>query len=51
MLADNAVEVLRKRAAAIRALGATALYIYGSRARADARPTSEIDAYIEYAPE
>ena len=50
MVARETIAVLQKRAAAIRALGATALYVYGSRARTDARPTSDPDAYVEYAP-
>lgn len=41
---------LRRHAPAIRSLGATALYIYGSRARGDAQPGSDLDAYVEYSP-
>ena len=50
MTALETIAALRQRAPAIRALGATALYIYGSRARGDAKSGSDLDAYIEYSP-
>lgn len=34
----------------IRAKGATGLYIFGSRARGDNRPDSDIDVLIDYDP-
>jgi predicted nucleotidyltransferase len=50
MTAQETIVTLRRHAPAIRSLGATALYIYGSRARGDAQPGSDLDAYVEYSP-
>jgi hypothetical protein len=38
------IEVLRTYDAALRENGATALFVFGSRARATARPDSDLDA-------
>lgn len=47
---DAALTKLRQRADAIKAMGATALYLYGSTARDEARASSDIDVFIDYDP-
>ena len=41
---------LKDRAAAIKALGATALYLFGSIARDEAKTSSDLDLFIDYDP-
>jgi len=41
---------IKSRADAIRAEGATALYLFGSVARDQARSTSDIDVFVDYDP-
>jgi hypothetical protein len=45
----NAIRTLKEHADAIRAMGATSLYVFGSTARAAARPDSDLDLFIDYA--
>lgn len=44
----EAIEKLRRQADAIRALGATSLYLFGSVARDEAGPNSDLDLFIDY---
>lgn len=50
MKKDEAIRQLTARADAIRALGATALYLFGSVARDEAKETSDLDLFIDYDP-
>ena len=40
--------MLKQRAAAIKEMGATGLYLYGSTSRDEARSDSDLDIFIEY---
>ncbi len=44
----NLIEVVRKYDAALRENGATAVFVFGSRARGTARPDSDLDLFIDY---
>ena len=47
----NKVEViakLQRHAKAIKALGATSLYLFGSVVRNEAKPASDLDLFIDY---
>lgn len=47
---DQVIGILKAAEPAIRALGANALYLYGSYARDEARPDSDIDIFIDKDP-
>ncbi|NLS02659.1 nucleotidyltransferase family protein [Rhizobium sp. P32RR-XVIII] len=51
MKRSDAIEQLKRQADAIRALGATSLYLFGSVARDEAGPASDLDLFIDYDPE
>ena len=44
----DAIEALKRQADALRALGATSLFLFGSVARDEAGPDSDIDLFIDY---
>ena len=50
MTKAEAIRELRKQAGAIKALGATALYLFGSTARNRASAKSDVDIFIDYDP-
>jgi uncharacterized protein len=51
MRKTEAIEKLKRQADAIRALGATSLYLFGSVARDEAGPDSDLDLFIDYDPQ
>ena len=48
---DDAIARIKKSEQAIRAFGASALYLFGSTARNEAKPTSDVDIFIDKDPE
>jgi uncharacterized protein len=51
MTSAETIAALRNRAAEIRAHGVTALYVFGSTARGEAGPDSDVDLFVDYDPE
>jgi len=47
---DDIIARIKARAEAVKALGATALYIYGSRARGEEQPGSDLDVFVDFDP-
>jgi uncharacterized protein len=47
----EALDNLKRRAGAIKALGATSLYLFGSVAKGEADGASDIDLFIDYDPQ
>ncbi|WP_395515435.1 nucleotidyltransferase family protein [Pseudorhizobium flavum] len=50
MKRSEAIEKLKAKADAIKARGATSLYLFGSVARDEASDTSDLDLFIDYDP-
>jgi predicted nucleotidyltransferase len=50
MSRSEIIEQLSRNAEAIRGMGATSLYLFGSAARDSARPGSDLDIFIDYDP-
>lgn len=48
MRKHEAITALKDQAEAVKALGATALYLFGSTARDDAAANSDLDLFIDY---
>ena len=46
----DAINRLRDNADAVRNMGATSLYLFGSTARGEARADSDLDLFIDYDP-
>jgi uncharacterized protein len=46
----EAIKKLRQHAPAIKAMGATSLYVFGSTARDDAQAARDLDLFIDYDP-
>ena len=44
----DAIAILKEQADAVKALGATALYLFGSTVRDHATPLSDLDLFIDY---
>ena len=51
MRRDDVIARLRKTEPALRAFGVNALYLFGSHARDEAGPDSDIDVFVDPAPE
>lgn len=51
MRRSDALEALTRHEAALRALGATAIYLFGSTARDEARRDSDLDLFVDYDPD
>jgi predicted nucleotidyltransferase len=44
----EAIAMLQRHTQAIRAMGATSLYVFGSTVRDDGRPARDLDLFIDY---
>lgn len=49
MRREDAIAALKSEAEAVKARGATALYLFGSTLRNEAKPDSDVDVFIDYA--
>jgi predicted nucleotidyltransferase len=48
---NEAIAKLKTHAEAVKALGATSLYLFGSVARDEAKTRSDLDLFVDYDPE
>jgi len=48
MKRDEAISAIRRQAEAIKAFGATAMYLFGSTARDEAGSESDLDLFVDY---
>jgi predicted nucleotidyltransferase len=46
----DAIQQLQQHAAAVKDMGATALYLFGSTVRDEAQASSDLDLFIDYDP-
>ncbi|HEX2256474.1 MAG TPA: nucleotidyltransferase family protein [Afifellaceae bacterium] len=51
MTSADTIAALRSRVGDIRAHGVTALYVFGSTARDEAGPDSDVDLFVDYDPD
>ncbi|MCJ9671577.1 MULTISPECIES: nucleotidyltransferase family protein [unclassified Neorhizobium] len=47
---SDAIQKLQQRADAVKGMGATAMYLFGSTARDEAHAPSDLDLFIDYDP-
>jgi uncharacterized protein len=50
MTKSDVITALKREAETLKSFGATALYLFGSRVRGTATPTSDIDLFVDYDP-
>ena len=50
MRRDDAIARLKAAEPALRAFGVAALYLFGSHARDEATPDSDVDVFVDFAP-
>lgn len=51
MKRSEVIRILRENAEAVRGMGATSLYLFGSSARDEASQQSDLDLFIDYDPQ
>jgi predicted nucleotidyltransferase len=51
MTKDEAIARLREHEADLKNMGVMSLYLFGSTARGEARPESDVDLFFEYDPD